>query len=257
MKFEQYRVDVADFVATVTFDRAPVNAVNRQSREELIQVFDMLSDREDVRAIVLTAAGKYFSAGADVKERPSLTREAGDFSRHNRLTREFFYAITDCAKPVVAAVNGPAMGAGVALMLACDIVVTADDAWFSMPELNVGLAGGGRFLMQYFTRSQSRYIYFTGRRLPAAEFHRLGIAQLCVPAGQVLPEARKIAQEIAEKSPVAVRWVKRAFNTVEEMPTRDGYRFEQSVTEDLSKTEDAREAQLAFVEKRKPNFKNR
>jgi enoyl-CoA hydratase len=257
MKFEQYRVDVADFVATVTFDRPPVNAVNRQSREELVQVFDALGDRDDVRAIVFTASGKYFSAGADVKERPSLMKEPGDFSRHNRLTREFFYAITDCAKPVIAAVNGPAMGAGVGMMLACDIMLSADNAWFSMPELDVGLAGGGRFLMQHFTRSQARYMYFTARRIPAAELHRLGIIQECLPSDQVLPEAMKIAAEIAAKSPIAMRWVKRAFNTVEEMPMREGYRFEQSVTLDLSKTEDAQEAQRAFVEKRKPKFKNR
>jgi enoyl-CoA hydratase len=257
MKFEQYRVDVADFVATVTFDRPPVNAVNRQSREELIQVFDALSDRDDVRAVILTASGNYFSAGADVKERPSLTREAGDFSRHNRLTREFFYAITDCAKPVIAAINGPAMGAGVGMMLACDIIVTADNAWFSMPELDVGLAGGGRFLMQYFSRSQARYMYFTARRIPAAEFHRLGIAQLSVPRDQLMSAANEIAREVASKSPIAMRWVKRAFNTVEEMPMREGYRFEQSVTLDLSKTEDAKEAQRAFVEKRKPVFKDR
>lgn len=257
MKFEQYRVDVADFVATVTFDRPPVNAVNRQSREELLQVFDMLGDRDDVRAIILTASGKYFSAGADVKERPSLSREPGDFARHNRLTREFFYAITDCAKPVIAAVNGPAMGAGTGMMLACDIMLAADDAWFSMPELDVGLAGGGRFLMQHFTRSQARYMYFTARRIPAAELHRLGIIQACLPADKLMPEARQIAAEIAAKSPIAMRWVKRAFNTVEEMPMREGYRFEQSVTVDLAGTEDAKEAQRAFVEKRKPNFKNR
>jgi enoyl-CoA hydratase len=257
MTFEQYRVDVADFIATVTFDRPPVNAVDRQSREELIQVFDALSDRDDVRAIILTASGKYFSAGADVKERPSLTKEPGDFPRHNRLTREFFYAITDCAKPVIAAVNGPAMGAGVGMMLACDIMLAADDAWFSMPELDVGLAGGGRFLMQHFSRAQARYMYFTARRIPASEFHRLGIIQACVTRDELMPAATEIAREIAAKSPIAMRWVKRAFNTVEEMPMREGYRFEQSVTVDLSKTEDAREAQRAFVEKRKPEFKNR
>jgi enoyl-CoA hydratase len=257
MTFEQYRVDVADFVATVTFDRPPVNAVNRQSREELIRVFDALSDRDDVRAIILTASGNYFSAGADVKERPSLTKEPGDFPRHNRLTREFFYAITDCAKPVIAAVNGPAMGAGVGMMLACDIMLAADDAWFSMPELDVGLAGGGRFLMQHFSRAQARYMYFTARRIPASEFHRLGIIQACVTRDELMPAATEIAREIAAKSPIAMRWVKRAFNTVEEMPMREGYRFEQSVTVDLSKTEDAREAQRAFVEKRKPDFKNR
>lgn len=257
MTFEQYRVDVAEFIATVTFDRPPVNAVNRQSREELIQVFDALSDRDDVRAIILTASGNYFSAGADVKERPSLTKEPGDFPRHNRLTREFFYAITDCAKPVIAAVNGPAMGAGVGMMLACDIMLAADNAWFSMPELDVGLAGGGRFLMQHLSRAQARYMYFTSRRIAASEFHRVGIIQACVTRGELMPAATEIAREIAAKSPIAMRWVKRAFNTVEEMPMREGYRFEQSVTVDLSRTEDAREAQRAFVEKRKPEFKNR
>ena len=257
MTYEQYRVEVADLVATVTFDRPPVNAVNRQSREELIHVFDALSDRDDVRAVILTGAGNYFSAGADVKERPALTREPGDFPRHNRLTREFFYAITDCAKPVIAAVNGPAMGAGTALMLACDIMLAADTAWFSMPELDVGLAGGGRFLMQHLTRGQTRYMYFTARRIPAAEFHRLGIIQACLPRDQLMPAATEIAREIAGKSPIAMRWVKRAFNTIEEMPMRDGYRFEQSVTVDLSRTEDAKEAQRAFVEKRKPQFKGR
>jgi enoyl-CoA hydratase len=257
MNFELYRVEVSDFVATVTFDRPPVNAIDRQAREELVQIMDALSDREDVRAVILTAAGNYFSAGADVKERPQLTREPGDFPRHNRLTREFFYSVTDCDKPVIAAVNGPAMGAGTALMLACDIALAADSAWFSMPELDVGLAGGGRFLMQYLTRSQTRYMYFTARRIPAAEFYRLGVLQACLPRDQLLPAARDIAADIASKSPIALRWVKRAFNTVEEMPYRDGYRFEQSVTLDLSRTEDAKEAQRAFVEKRKPAFRGR
>ena len=257
MELEQFHLEVADGIATVTFDRPPVNAVDRQSREELIRVFDALSDREDVRAVIFTAAGNYFSAGADVKERPSLSREPGDFPRHNRLTREFFYSITDCAKPVVAAINGPALGAGVGLMLACDIMLAADNAWFSMPELDVGLAGGGRFLMQHLGRGQARYMYFTARRIPASEFHRVGIIQACLPRDQLMPAALEIAREIAAKSPIAMRWVKRAFNTVEEMPLRDGYRFEQSVTGDLSHTEDAREAQRAFLEKRKPVFKGR
>jgi enoyl-CoA hydratase/carnithine racemase len=257
MKLETVRLEVADFIATVTMDRPPVNAQNQKAREELIGVFDALSDRDDVRVVILTATGKVFSAGADVKERVGLVQEPGDYIRNNRLVREFFYAVSDCTKPVICAVNGPAFGAGFALMLACDIMLAAEDAYFVIPELDVGLAGGARFLMDHFAKSMARTIYFTGRRVPAAELYRLGVVTACVPREKLLDEATQIAREIAAKSPVAVREVKRAFNVIEEMPARDGYRFEQTVTVALSHTEDAKEAQRAFVEKRKPVFKSK
>jgi enoyl-CoA hydratase len=257
MNLETVRLEVADFIATVPIDRPPVNAQNQKAREELIRVFDAISDRDDVRVAILTAAGKVFSAGADVKERVGLVQEPGDYIRNNRLVREYFYAVSDCAKPVICAVNGPAFGAGFALMLACDIMLASEDAYFVIPELDVGLAGGARFLMDNFAKSMARYIYFTGRRIPAAELYRLGVISACVPREKLMDEAMQVAREIAAKSPVAVREVKRAFNAIEEMPTRDGYRFEQTVTVALSHTEDAKEAQRAFLEKRKPVFKGK
>src|SRR3954467_11833623 len=257
MNFEMYRLDVADGIATVTFDRPPVNAQNRQTREEAIRIFDMISDRDDIRVAILTGAGKVFSAGADVKERVGLAKEPGDYVRHNRLPREYFYAISDCTKPVICAVNGGAFGAGFALMLACDIMLASEDAYFVISELDVGLAGGARFLMDHFGKSMARYIYFTGRRIPAAELYRLLVITAPVLEEENTDEAMAIAREIAAKSPVAVREVKRALNAIEEMPARDGYRFEQTVTVALSTTEDAKEAQRAFIEKRKPEFKGR
>src|SRR3954470_23183437 len=257
MELETVRLDVADYIATVTMDRPPVNAQNRQAREELIRAFDAISDRDDVRVAILTAAGKVFSAGADVKERVGLVQEPGDYIRNNRLVREYFYAVSDCIKPVICAVNGPAFGAGFALMLACDIMLAAEDAYFVMPEVDVGLAGGAGFLMQHFGKSMARYMYFTARRIPAAELYRLGVISACVPRDKLMDEAMAIAREIAAKSPLAMQKIKRAFNVVEEMPTRDGYRYEQTITVDLSHTEDAREAQQASVEKRKPVFKGR
>jgi len=257
MELEQFRLDVAEGVATVTFDRPPVNAQNRRTREELIHIFDALSDRDDVRVAILTGTGNMFSAGADLKERVDLVHEPGDYVRHNRLAREFFYAVTDCTKPVIAAVNGPALGAGFVLMLACDIMIASDNAYFSMPEINVGLAGGARFLMEHVARSKVRSIYFTGRRVPATELYRLGVIEACPPRDKLTETALDLAREIASKSPLAIRHIKRALNTIEEMPVRDAYRFEQTVTVELSHTEDAREAQRAFVEKRKPEFKGR
>jgi enoyl-CoA hydratase len=254
LELEQFRLDVEDGIATVVFDRPPVNAQNRRSREELTWVFDTLSDRDDVRAVVLTGARDIFSAGADIKERVGIAAQAGDYTRHNRLTRESFYAVTDCAKPVIGAINGPAIGAGYAVMACCDILLASENAYVQMPEIDVGLAGGAKFL-ELFPRSKARTMFFTGRRVPAAELYRLGVIEACVPREGLLDEAMAIAREIASKSPVAVTRAKRAFNAVEEMPFRDGYRFEQTVTVDLSRTEDAREAQRAFVEKRKPVFK--
>ncbi len=257
MDLETVRLEVADFIATVTIDRPPVNAQNRQAREELMRVFDEISARDDVRVAILTASGKLFSAGADVKERVGIAQEPADYIRNNRLVREYFYAVSDCTKPVICAVNGGAFGAGFALMLACDIMIASEDSYFVISELDVGLAGGARFLMNHFGKSMARYIYFTGRRIPAAELYRLGVISACVPREKLMVEAMQIAREIAAKSPVAVREVKRAFNVIEEMPTRDGYRFEQTVTVALSHTEDAKEAQRAFVEKRKPVFKGK
>lgn len=255
--YEHHKVEIADFIATVTCDRPPVNAQTRGSRDELIDIFDTLSDNSDVRAIILTAAGKMFSAGADIKERVGMTAEAGDYVRHNRLTREFFYAVSDCEKPVIAAVNGPAIGAGFALMLACDIMLTSEDAFFQMPEINVGLAGGTAFITEHFGKSRSRAMYFTARRYPASELYRLGIVEAVLPSDKLMEEAMSYASEIASKSPIAIQTAKRAFDTVREMPVREAYRYEQSLTVALSHTEDAKEAQLAFVEKRKPVFKGR
>lgn len=254
---DEIRLDVTDGIATVTLDRPPVNAQNGAARERLIEVFDELSDREDVRVVILTGAGKLFSAGADIKERGDIASRLGAYRRNNRTVRETFNAIRDCEKPVIAAVNGGAIGAGCVLALSCDILFVSDQAYFAMTELDVGLAGGAKFLTEHFGRSAAREMYFTGRRVMADELYRRGVVQEVLAAEQLMPRALETARVIAAKSPVAVRFVKRAFGVVETMPTKEAYRFEQTVTVELSKTEDTKEAQRAFVEKRKPVFKGR
>ena len=254
MKLEHLKLDVTDGVATVTMDRPPVNALGRAMRLEMIDVFDTLHDRSDVRCVVLTAAGRVFCAGADIKERAAIKDEPGDHGRLNRIVRELFYAVMECSKPVIAAVNGPAIGAGFALTLCCDILVASQDATFAMPEIDVGMAGGVKFLQRHFSPSKSRWLMLSGERLPAAELYRLGVIEACVPAGDLAATAGRMAATIAAKSPVAVKAIKDSFNMVESMSLRDGYRLEQNKTVDLNRTADAKEAKRAFIEKRKPTI---
>ena len=257
MDLNYIRLDVSDAIATVIMDRPPVNAQNAQFRTELTWVFDSISERDDVRVAILTGTGNMFSAGADIKERPGLVKEPGDYYRHNRVTRECFYSIKECAKPVIVAVNGPAMGAGYALMVFADIMIASDNAFVSMPEIDVGLSGGMRMLRELFPKSKARRMFFTGCRVSAQELYRLGIIEACVPRERLMEEAMKIAREISAKSPLAMRYAKEDANVVEELSIRDAYRYQQNITLALSKTEDAREAQMAFIEKRPPVFKGR
>ncbi len=255
--FECVELHVADFIATVTLARPPVNAQNQRFREEMIDVFDTLSDRTDVRAIVLTGAGKTFSAGADLKERPRLIDEAGAYPRHNRLVRACFEAVSECGKPVIAAVNGAAIGAGCVLALCCDILIVAEEAFLAMTEVDVGLAGGVRHVRRFFRESDARLLIYTARRFYGPELYRMGVASACVPVAALSETAQGIAREIAAKAPLAVQAAKRSFLVTEELPLHDGYRFEQSQTVALAHSDDTKEAQRAFAEKRKPFFVGR
>lgn len=256
MSLDVVTLEVSDRVAVATLNRPPVNAMNWAMRERLIEIFDQATDREDIRVVVLTAQGRVFCAGADLKQRPDPNRH-GQSWWHNRLTRETGNAIKECAKPVIAAVNGPALGAGFGLMAACDIMLAAEEAVFGMPEIDVGLAGGAAMLRELVGRSRQRRMMYTGMKLTAAELYRLGVIEACLPREDLLPEAMRMAQEIAGKSPLGIKYAKLSCNMVELMPQKDAYRFEQNFTFELSKTEDALEARRAQLEKRKPVFKGR
>ncbi|KQX19946.1 enoyl-CoA hydratase/isomerase family protein [Variovorax sp. Root434] len=257
MTFNTLLLEVKDRIAVLTLNRPPVNAQNAELRSELTQVFDELSDRDDVSVIVLTGSGKTFSAGADIRERPNLGATPGAYGRHNRLVRESYYAVVECSKPVIAAINGPAMGAGFGLVMASDIWVASEDAFVSMPEINVGLAGGVTFLQEVFGRSRARRMFYTGMKVTGQELYRLGLVEACLPADELMPYAMEIAAEIASKSPIALRLAKEAARMTQVMPSRDAYRYEQGNTVALSKTEDAKEAQRAFLEKRAPVYTGR
>lgn len=245
---------VEDHIALVTMDAPPVNAQGAQFHDEMMTVMDGLSDMDSVRAVVLTGAGKIFSAGADIKSRAGAEPQVGDHWQRSRSARECFHCIMECRKPVIGAINGAALGAGLAVAASCDILVASEKASLGLPEIDVGLLGGGRHTMRLFGHSRTRRMMLTGYRVKGAELYRLGVVEACVPPDELMETALGLAREIASKSPTAIKLAKHALNTIEEMTLRDGYRFEQNMTGELSKTEDSKEAMWAFVEKRPPVF---
>ena len=250
------KLEVEDHIAVVTMDNPPVNAVAMDMLVELTHTFDALGDRDDVRVIVLTGAGKHFCAGADLKNRPDLD-EHGLRARRNRIVRESSYAISDNNRPVIAAVNGSALGAGLGLAASCDVLVASERAVFGLPEVDVGLMGGGKHAARIFPHSLVRRMMLSGYRVSAKEAEYRGVIEAALPHEELMPWAMELARVIASKSPLATRMAKDSMRTIAEMPMRDGYIYEQGNTAKLSTSYDAAEAVAAFVEKRAPVFQGR
>jgi enoyl-CoA hydratase/carnithine racemase len=250
----QLKVEIGDHIATLTLDNPPVNALSRVLNDELTLALDRLSEIDDVRVVVLTGAGKVFCAGADLKGRAELIKGPGDLPAHSRRTRECFHAIRECAKPVIAAINGAALGSGLAMVASADILVASEKASLGLPEVDVGLLGGCRHAMRLFGHSRLRRMMLTGHRVSGAELYRLGIVEACTASEALLETATEIAATVASKSPLSTRMGKHTLNTIEDMSLRDGYRYEQDMTAIIARSEDAREAQAAFREKRRPVF---
>ncbi|MEN4920036.1 enoyl-CoA hydratase/isomerase family protein [Achromobacter spanius] len=253
-RFETLRVELQDHVATVWLAHPPVNAVNTQLLLDLTLAMDAFGDDPDVRCVVLTGEGRVFCAGADLKSRAQMLEQPGGLPQHSRRTRELFHAIRECPKPVIAALNGPALGAGLGIAASCDILIAAEGACLALPEVDVGLLGGVKHAQRLFGHSRLRRMMLTGMRVTAEELYRLGVVEACVPADKLLEEARAIARQIAGKSPASVRLMIQTANAIEDMSLRDGYRYEQDMTAQVAKTNDAQEARRAFLEKRAPVF---
>ena len=255
--YTELKIEIDGHVAVFTMDSPPVNALTRTLNDELTHAMDKVSELDDIRVVVLTGAGKVFCAGADLKGRAQNIKEPGDFGAHSRRTRECFHAIRECAKPVIVAINGAALGSGLAMAASADILLTSEKGSLGMPEVDVGLLGGCRHAMRLFSHSRLRRMMLTGYRVPGPELYRLGIVEACTTPEELMPAAIELAQTIASKSPVSTRMGKHTMNVIEDMSLRDGYRYEQDMTAQISKTDDAKEAQLAFKEKRPPVFKGR
>ena len=256
-KLTQLDYELQGHVAILTLNSPPVNALTRVLNDELTLALDRISEMDEVRVVVLTGAGKVFCAGADLKGRASVIQGPGDLPAHSRRTRECFHAIRECAKPVITAINGAALGSGLAMAASSDVLIASDKASLGLPEVDVGLLGGCRHAMRLFSHSRLRRMMLTGMRVPGEELYRLGIVEACTTPEELMPTALALAQTIASKSPVSTRMGKHTLNVIEDMSLRDGYRYEQDMTALIAKTDDAKEAQRAFAEKRAPVFTGR
>jgi enoyl-CoA hydratase/carnithine racemase len=243
----------SDGVATVTMRRPPVNAVDLVMYRELRDLFANIDQiGPGVRAVVFTGEGKHFCAGNDLDDFATMDRD--NVRERMFHVREAFFAIQDCAVPVVGAVAGAALGTGMALAASCDFVVASEDASFGLPELSVGVHGGARHLGRLVSQPVVRWMYFTGRRLSGAEMHALGAVVAVVPREQLLATAVAEARHIAAYSPTAVRMGKRGLNDIEFVDIRRGYEHEQDLTARMMDYPDAKIALAASREGETPVF---
>lgn len=252
-EYEYLRVEVDEPIATIWLDRPPVNAVSQSMYRELHRAFSHVDETlPGVRAIVLAAKGRHFCAGNDLEE---FTTMAPHNARERMFhVREAFWAIYESAVPVVGAVQGMALGTGLAISASCDVLVASDDAQFGVPEITVGVMGGAKHLARMLPQGMVRYHFLTGEPFAARDLAAHGGLARCVPREQLLPEARDIAHRIAKHSPVALRYAKRALNEIETMDLKRGYEHEQGYTVTLSGHAHAKEALQAVREHREPDF---
>jgi enoyl-CoA hydratase/carnithine racemase len=242
---------VRDGIAEVVMERPPVNALAAAGWARLAEVVRRLGADRSVRALILAADGRGFSAGVDIKEIQRGGSEA--LLAVNRACYAAFAAVYECAVPVIAAVHGYCLGGGVGLVGNADVIVASHDASFGLPEVDRGALGAATHLARLVPQHKLRAMVYTGARATAEELHRYGAVLRVVERSELLAAAREVAQAIAQKSPSVIRAAKESLNAIDPVDVRRSYRFEQGFTYELQLSGVADEARDAFVEKRGPD----
>jgi enoyl-CoA hydratase len=260
MTLENLLVERDGAVAVVTVNRPKVlNALNAQTLDELRRAVLELKHDEAVRAVILTGAGeKSFVAGADINELAVMT--ATGAREHAIRGQHVFDLVEQMGKPVVAAINGFALGGGCELAMACTIRVAADTARLGQPEINLGLIpgyAGTQRLARIVGKGRALELLLSGDQITAQEAHRIGLVNRVVPAAELMAEARRLAAALAGKAPIAARYVLEAVHKGVEMPFGQAQVYEATLFGLVASTEDMREGTRAFLEKRKAEFKGR
>jgi enoyl-CoA hydratase len=246
---EYVALEVADGVATIRIDRAPVNALNTQVQEELREAAAECDRRDDIRAVILWGGSKVFVAGADVKE--FHTMSAQDMQRRAGALSSSLDAIAQLHMPVIAAVTGYALGGGCELALTADFRISADNAKWGQPEILLGVipgAGGTQRLARLIGPAKAKDLVFTGRFLDAAEAHQLGLVDVVVAADDVYPTAQAMAAKFARGPALALRAAKIAIDAGLQTDLASGLKLESQLFAGLFATEDKRRGMGSFIE---------
>ena len=238
-------------VAELVIDHPPVNALPTKAWAEFAGRIEALGRNPDVRVVVISASGRGFQCGVDVKE---LAADPARIVDANRGCYDTFGAIYDCPVPVISAVHGYCLGGGIGIAGSSDFVIASDDATFGLPEIDRGAMGAATHAMRMFGMQEARRMLLTGEPIGAQEAYRLGGVLRVVPRAELRDAALALARQIAAKSPVAVRAAKASLNGIELIDVRKSYRFEQGFTLELYTQRDSQEARDAFVEKRGAKF---
>ena len=260
MSYNNITMETADRVCVITINRPDkLNALNHDTLFEIHEAMTHAQNADDVDVIIFTGAGeKAFVAGADIKELHDQDAVSGH--RFSLFGQEVFNTIEQCDKPVIAAVNGFALGGGCELALACHIRIAAENTRFGQPEVNLGTIpgyGGTQRLARIIGQGRAIEYIITGNMIKADEAYRLGLANHVAPLGEALSEALEMAKTIITKGQVAVRLALRSLRAVPETGLQEGLAAEAALFGLSCGSEDFGEGTLAFLEKRTPEFKGR
>ncbi|RLI83448.1 enoyl-CoA hydratase/isomerase family protein [Archaeoglobales archaeon] len=233
-----------------------LNAINEEVVASLEKLVEKVREERDIRVVVIIGTGKAFCAGADIK----MFLRSNTFVAREIIERlgKALEAFEDLDIPIIAAVNGFALGGGCEIAMACDLIIASEKAFFGQPEINLGIipgAGGTQRLARLIGWKKAMELCLTGDRISAQEAEKLGLVNKIVKEEELEEEVRKIAQTIASKSPTAVTLVKQAVNRGFKMGLKDGIAYERDLFALSFSSEDAKEGMKAFVEKRKPEFR--
>ncbi|EHQ88875.1 enoyl-CoA hydratase/isomerase family protein [Desulfosporosinus youngiae] len=250
---------ISESVGIITINNPPVNALTLDVRGQLKEVLQEVEENKEIRALVVTGAGaKFFVAGADIKDFP---KQMENGPRENAtIYKDMFTYLEETPIPVIAAVNGLALGGGCELILACDLRIADEKAKMGLPEVTLGLIpglGGTQRLARLIGQSKAKELLFTGTTISAEEALRIGLVNQVVPSGTAVEEALKLAHKLAKGAGVAMAYAKHLVNKGPELPLQDAMEMEMQHVEKIFKTEDLQEGLEAFINKRPAVFKNR
>lgn len=259
MAYQYWKLTIEDKVATIVIDHPPANALSTPVMSELDKIIDEVNSTAEIKAAVITGAGMFFIAGADIKEIHTIT-SAQQGEKLTLRGQSILNKMEKSPKPFIAAINGMCLGGGLELAMACHIRVCGDSAQLGQPEILLGIIpgfGGSQRLSRITNKSKSIEMILTGDRITAQEAYRIGLVNKVVPTMDVVRQAVGLAKKITSKSAVAVAKALDAINSGYEMSQDDGLKYETKLFGQICESEDMKEGVSAFVEKRQPKFKDK